>query len=113
MLDSETCAQSIEADEDLKLDEGFSLGLDLGQTAAMSAAGWITGRASGRLEALAVFPEIPDLRERGLKDGVGSLYSRMADRGELLVAGRHVSDVGALLREVLKRWGVPKVIALR
>ena len=101
--------QSIEADEDLKLDEGFSLGLDLGQTAAMSAASgyW---PASGRLEALAVFPEVPDLRERGLKDGVGSLYSRMADRGELLVSGRNVSNVGALLREVLKRWGDPKVI---
>ena len=57
-----------------------------------------------------MFPELPDLRERGLGDGVGGLYSQMAERGELLQAGRRVSDVGALLRECLERWGRPVAI---
>ena len=88
----------------------YALGLDLGQSAAMSAAAayWPEG---GRLEAFAVFPELPDLRERGLADGVGGLYVRMAERGELLLVGRHVADVRALLGEVLDRWGRPAVIA--
>ena len=86
----------------------YVLGLDLGQNAAMSAAAayW----PAGRLEALAVFPEVPPLAERGLSDGVGDLYRRMAERGELLQAGRRVSDVRALLGEVLSRWGRPAVI---
>ena len=34
----------------------------------------------------------------------------MADRGELIQAGRRVSDVGELLREALRRWGRPVAI---
>ena len=63
----------------------YVLGLDLGTSAAMSA-----GSAyfrSGELEAFAVFPELPGLAERGLGDGVGDLYARMARRGELFQAG--------------------------
>ena len=86
----------------------YVLGLDLGQNAAMSAA--VAYWPAGRLEALAVFPEVPPLAERGLSDGVGDLYRRMAERGELLQAGRRVSDVRALLGEVLSRWGRPAVV---
>ena len=46
----------------------------------------------------------------GLADGVGGLYREMADRGELIQAGRRVSDVGALLREALRRWGRPLAV---
>ena len=74
---------------------GYVLGVDLGTSAAMSAAA--AYHRSGYLDAVAVFPEHPDLRRRGLADGVGSLYSKMADRGELVVAGGHVSDVRRLL----------------
>ena len=88
----------------------YALGLDLGQSAAMSAAAAYWPQ-TGKLEAFAVFPELPDLRERGLADGVGNLYVRMAERGELLLAGRHVADVKALLGEVIDRWGKPTVIA--
>ena len=88
----------------------YALGLDLGQSAAMSAAAAFWPE-SGRLDAFAVFPELPDIRERGLADGVGNLYVRMVERGELLLAGRHVADVRALLREVLDRWGRPGAIA--
>ena len=34
----------------------------------------------------------------------------MHERGELIVAGRRVSDIGALLRECRTRWGVPGLI---
>ena len=69
----------------------FVLGLDLGQNAAMSAAA--AYHRTGELEALAMFPEIPSLGERGLGDGVGRQYLDMEARGELLVGGRRVSDV--------------------
>ena len=87
---------------------GYVLGVDLGTSAAMSAAAgyW----PDGRLEALAVFPAEPDLRQRGLADGVGRLYLRMAERGELIVAGRRVADISALLTEALTRWGRPSAV---
>ncbi len=86
----------------------YVLGIDAGQSAAMSAASAYF--RSGELEAVAVFPELPDLRERGLGDGVGGLYQEMAQRGELIQAGRRVSDLGELLRESLRRWGRPQAV---
>ena len=50
----------------------YVLGLDLGQNAAMSAAA--AYYRDGTLEAVACFPELPSLAERGLADGVGGLY---------------------------------------
>ena len=82
----------------------YVLGIDLGQNAAMSAAAAYF--RTGGLEAVAVFPELPGLGERGLADGCGRLYLDMAARGELLQAGRRVSDVAALLREALSDAGV-------
>lgn len=87
----------------------YVLGLDLSTTGAMTAAAAYFPE-SRALEALGVFPELPDLRSRGLSDGVGRLYVQMADRGEVIQAGRRVVDVGAMLAEVLKRWGRPAVI---
>ena len=86
----------------------YVLGLDLGQNAAMSAAAAFFN--DGRLEALAAFPEIPSLAERGLGDGVGNLYERMHERGELMIAGRRVSDIVALLKECRARWGRPVAV---
>ena len=86
----------------------YVLGLDLGQNAAMSAAAAYF--RDGTLEAVACFPELPSLAERGLADGVGALYNQMAVRGELFQAGRRVSDIPALLRECLERWGRPVAI---
>ncbi len=86
------------------------LGVDLGQSAAMSAvaAYW---PQTGTLEAVACFPELPTLQERGLADGVGRRYVDMAARRELFVAGERVSDTAALLAEARHRWGDPAVIA--
>ncbi|MDE2812034.1 MAG: terminase large subunit [Gemmatimonadota bacterium] len=87
----------------------YVLGIDLGGSAAMSAAAaYWTG--TGALDAFAVFPETPDLIERGRRDGVDRLYVECFNRGELIQAGARVSDVGALLREVLDRWGAPGAI---
>ena len=85
-------------------------GLDLGQSEAMAAcsAFW---PASGRLESVATFPTVPTLGERGLQDGVGSLYQRMAERGELLATGGEACDIAALLREAWERFGAPAAIA--
>ena len=87
---------------------GYCLGIDLGTSAAMSAAA--AYHRDGRLEVVAMFPEIPTLAARGLADGVGGQYQRMAERGELIVAGRRVTDIGALLAEALARWGRPAAV---
>ena len=89
----------------------FVLGLDLGTSAAMSAAAayWPN---SGALDCFAVFPETPTLQERGRQDGVDRLYIQCAERGELLQAGAKVSDIGALLQEVRERWGDPGAIVI-
>ena len=87
----------------------FVLGVDLGGSASMSAAAayW---PASGRLETFGCFPRDPDLRQRGMSDGVGRLYMDMFQREELILAGGRVADIGGLLREVLDRWGAPACI---
>lgn len=87
----------------------FVLGLDLGGSAAMSAAAayW---PETGALDAFGCFCAVPPLAERGLADGVGGAYVSMQGRGELIVAGEHVSDVGALLGAVLERWGAPAAV---
>ena len=110
LIDADSWAR-VERPEPADMDGKYVLGLDLGQSAAMSgAAGYWPD--TFRLEAVAAFPEHPGLAARGLGDGVGNAYVKMHERGELIVAGRRVSDIGALLRECLTRWGVPGLIAI-
>ena len=87
----------------------YIMGVDLGTSAAQSAvaAYW---PSTGALDTFACFPEIPGLAERGLSDGVGSLYVDCAKRGELITAGARVSDIKYLLNEALERWGAPSVL---
>ena len=108
LVDAETWRAAMELPKDGQRSGEYVLGLDLGQSAAMSAAAAYF--RTGELEACAAFPELPSLAERGLADGVGGLYQEMARRGELIQAGRRVSDVGALLQEARKRWGRPVAI---
>ena len=110
LVDASTWKRACELDRPDSRSPSYVLGIDLGQNAAMSAAAGFF--RSGHLEAFALFPELPDLRERGLADGVGRLYQRMAERDELLQAGRRVADVRALLVEVLERWGRPQAIVV-
>ena len=109
LVDADTWRGAQALPEPDTLANEYVLGLDLGQNAAMSAGACY--RRDGTLEAVACFPELPSLGERGLADGVGDLYRRMAERGELFQAGRRVSDLPALLRECLERWGRPVAIA--
>ena len=88
---------------------GYVLGIDLGATEAMSAAAGFWPD-SGRLEALAVYGSEPDLRARGLRDGVGRLYLECAARGELFTSPGRVSDLRTLLDAVWERWGAPVAI---
>ncbi len=84
-------------------------GIDLGTSAAQSAvAGYWP--ESGALESFAAFPNEPDLKERGLRDGCADLYEQCARRGELLQLGQHATDIGALLTEAMKRYGRPSKI---
>ena len=85
-------------------------GLDLGQTEAMAscAAYW---PATGRLEALASFPNEPSLAERGLQDGVGNLYVRMFQRCELVTTGGEATDIAEFLELSRERFGLPGAIA--
>ena len=87
----------------------YVLGIDMGQTQAMSAAAGYWPE-TGKLDALAVFGSEPDLRSRGLSDGVGRLYLDCEARGELLTCPGRVSDVKALLGEAWDRWGAPAAI---
>ena len=108
LLDAATW-QRIEAPDMPQAGGAYMLALDLGDGAAMSAAAgyW---PSTGRLEALAAFPAVPDLAERGLRDGVGRLYLDMATRGELIVTPGRAVSVETLLLEALDRWGRPAVI---
>ena len=103
LLDAGTWAR-IEADAEP--DGRPAWGVDLGGTAAQSAvaAYWPT---TGRLVALSAFPTEPSLAERGLRDGVGRLYSQCFERGELLTLGGAAVDVPALMRAALAAFGRP------
>ena len=101
--------RGIESTETPDMEAGYILGVDLGQSAAMSAAAAYSP-ITGALDAFAVFPEMPSLAERGLRDGVGNQYVQMHGRGELVIAGERVSSIAGMLDECLKRWGKPSAI---
>ncbi len=85
-------------------------GIDLGTSAAQScvACYW---PETGALACIAAFPAEPSLAERGLRDGVGRLYSECERRGELILAGGAAVDIGHLLRSALDRFGAPAALA--
>ncbi len=85
-------------------------GCDLGTSAAQSAIAsyW---PSTGRLDVLSAFPREPDLATRGLHDGVGSLYTQAARRGELIQTGGAATSIPELLEAALERFGMPSGIA--
>ena len=88
-------------------------GLDLGTSAAQSAVAAFWPQ-TGRLEALAAFPNEPTLAERGARDGVAGLYVECARRGELIRCGRSAVEIAGLIREALTRYGAPgRIVADR
>lgn len=95
--------------EDVEIGEGYILGVDMGQSAAMTAAAAFDYR-TGHLDSFAVFPNHPDLLNRGYSDGVEGLYAQCGQRGEIIQSGQYVSDPVGMLREVKARWGLPAKI---
>ena len=87
----------------------FVVGVDLGGASSMTgaAAYWPD---TGRLEAVAWFPGLPSLAERGLADGVGRLYVDLAERGELLTTPGRTVPPADVVRWCLERWGRPAVV---
>ena len=86
------------------------LAFDLSGGDALAAAAHYDP-ATGRLEALAAFPALPDLAERSRVDGAD--YQRMHDDGDLLILGdpdERVVRVELLVAEALRRWGRPSVV---
>ena len=85
-------------------------GADMGTSSAMSAI-VAYYPDTGLLRAVAAFPRLPGLNERGIADGVGSLYQQMHDRGELILAGDRAVSIVELVTEAAKRFGVPELVA--
>ena len=83
------------------------VGIDLGQGRSWSAA--VAIWQSGRVDALAVAPGLPDLATQERRDNVPSgTYGKLFDRGVLSVAdGLHVQPPGQLWETICDRWGVP------
>ena len=88
----------------------MALGIDLGGTAAFSAAAafW---PSTGRLEGFVACGTVPALSERALADGVSGVYEAMRDAGELVQLGGRVVPVGPFLAEAVQRYGRPNAIA--
>ena len=84
-------------------------GADLGTSYAMSAisAYW---PETGLLRCMAAFPRLPSLHERGIRDGVDSLYEQMAERDELLQFGQRAVDLGELIGAAVLRFGEPDLV---
>ena len=81
--------------------------IDLGAGRAWSAA--VAIWRSGRVEALAVAPGIPDLEAQERRDHVpAQTYSKLAENGRLAVAeGLFSQPPSALWELVIQNWGLP------
>ena len=85
-------------------------GLDLGGTAAFSAAAGYWPK-TGLLLGFVACGSIPTLRERALADGLPGVYEQMHRAGELVQLGGRVVPVGAFLGECVRRFGRPVSLA--
>ena len=88
------------------------VGIDLGANRAWSAA--VAVWQSGRCEAMAVTPGIPDIEAQEKRDRVPKgTYRRLLAEGRLSVAdGLRVVPASLLLDAVHERWGVPEQIVV-
>ena len=88
------------------------VGVDLGGGRAWSAA--VAIFPSGRCEAMAIAPGVPDLEAQEKRDRVpAGTYRRLFEMGQLGVAdGLRVQPPGQLWARIRERWGKPKVVIL-
>ena len=86
------------------------VGIDLGAGRAWSAATAIW--RSGRIEALAIAPGIPDITAQEDRDQVPrGTYGRLIVAGRLRLAhGLRVQPPGALMGAITEEWGSPELV---
>ena len=86
------------------------VGVDIGESASMSGcvAVWPD---TGRLECFGAFADTPDLKERGLRDGVGGLYVEMHQRGELWTYSGRIVPPGQFVADCAARLKGERVLA--
>ena len=83
-------------------------GVDLGGSRSLSAVVVYHPR-SGRLDSLCALPTLPGVAELETKDHIPpGTYSKMIERGELVLLGNRVTDVAALFRLALAKFGRPQ-----
>lgn len=80
------------------------VGIDLGGSASLTA-GALYWPETGRLECYGACGDEPSLAERGLADGVGERYRRMADRGELRTWPGRVTPCGPFIAWLAEALG--------
>ena len=100
-----------EADDLPPRQGGVVIGIDLGGSAAMTAAAFYWPD-TGRLECHGTFPSMPNLLDRGQSDGVAGRYVEMQDRGELSVLGDKTVPVAPWLASVMQHVEGENVIAV-
>ncbi len=86
------------------------VGLDLGQNRSWSAA--VAIFPSGRTEALAIAPGVPDVAAQERRDRVSpNTYRKLVDSGLLRLAeGLQVPTVAQVWAAIQEEWGRPRVI---
>ena len=108
LLDASTW-QSVEVDVLPPREGPFALGIDLGGTAAFSAAAAFWPK-TGRLEGFVSCGSDPPLTERAKGDGLPGVYERMRSAGELVLLGGRIVPVDQFLEECVRRYGRPSAI---
>ena len=86
------------------------VGFDIGESLSMSGlvAVWPD---SGRMEVYGAFADTPNLLDRGMGDGVGDLYARMRERGELVTYAGRVVPPSEFLKDCAARLAGERVLA--
>ena len=91
-------------------DGSVCVGLDIGGAVSLSACVAIWP-ATGRCEIWGAFADVPDLHSRGQADGIGRLYLRMEEAGELVTYPGRVTDVVAFIEDAADRLAGERVFA--
>ena len=75
------------------------VGIDIGGSVSLSAVAALWPK-TGRMELWAALPDVPALKVRSVADGVGGLYERACERGELRLYPGRVTDLPMFLNGV-------------
>ena len=103
--------QSCSSDIPARSDRCY-VGLDIGGSNSMTAMVVIFPE-SNRVETYCAFGGNPDPLNRGMADGVGDLYARMVENGELWIyPNNRVTPVAEFLRECFNRLSGVRIMAV-